>query len=77
MRLKLYDLHSAPNVIRFIKSRRIRWVEHLARAAYGQGAYRVLVARNEGKKSLGSHGLRREDDIRMDIKELGLGRGVH
>jgi len=69
-------MYSAPNIIRVIKSRRIRWVEHLARAANSKGAYRVLMARIKGKKSLGRTGLRREDNIKKDIQELGLGHGL-
>jgi hypothetical protein len=60
---ELCDLYSAPNITRVIKSRRIRWVEHLARAEYSKGAYR-----SRGKKSLGRHGFRRDDNIKMDIQ---------
>jgi hypothetical protein len=50
---ELYDLHSSPNIIRVIKSRRMRWAEHVARMGEGRGAYRILVGRPEGKRPLG------------------------
>ena len=49
---KLYDLYSSPNIIRVIKSRRMRWAGHVARIRDRRGAYVVLVERSEGKRSL-------------------------
>jgi hypothetical protein len=50
---ELYDLYSSPNIIRVIKSRRMRWAGHIACMGEGRGAYRVLVGRPEGRKPLG------------------------
>jgi hypothetical protein len=50
---ELYDLYSSPNIVRVIKSRRMRWAGHVARTGEGRGAYRVLVGRPEGKRQLG------------------------
>jgi hypothetical protein len=50
---ELHDLYSSPNIIRVIKSRRMRWVGHVARSGAGRGAYRVLVGRPEGRRPLG------------------------
>jgi hypothetical protein len=50
---ELHDLYSSPNIIRMIKSRRMRWAGHVARMGEGRGAYRVLVGRPEGKRPLG------------------------
>jgi hypothetical protein len=49
---ELYDLRSSPNIIHVIKSRRIRWVEHMACMGDGRGEYRVLVGRPVGKRML-------------------------
>jgi hypothetical protein len=50
---ELHDMYSSPNVIWVIKSRRMRWVGHVACTGNRRGAYRVLVARPEGEKQLG------------------------
>jgi hypothetical protein len=50
---ELHDLHLSPNIIRVIKSRRMRLVGHVARMGEGRGAYRVLVGRPEGRRPLG------------------------
>jgi hypothetical protein len=46
---ELYSLYSSPNIVRVIKSRRVRWARHVARMEEGRGVYRVLVWRPEGK----------------------------
>src|SRR5215475_12568112 len=70
---ELNDLYSSPNIVRVIKSRRMRWVGHVARMGEGRGVYRVLVGKPEGKRSLGRPRLGWEDNIRMDLQEVGLG----
>jgi hypothetical protein len=64
---ELNDLYSSPNVIRVIKSKRMRWVGHVARMGEGRGAYRILVGRPEGRGPLGRPRRRWEDDIKMDL----------
>jgi hypothetical protein len=49
---ELHILYSSPNIVRVIKSRRMRWAGHMARRGEGRGAYRVLVGRPEGKRPL-------------------------
>jgi hypothetical protein len=49
---ELHSLYSSPNIVRAIKSRRMRWAGHTARMEEGRGVYRVLVGRPEGKKPL-------------------------
>jgi hypothetical protein len=44
---ELHDLYSSPNIVRVIKSRRMRWAGHVARIGEGRGVYRVLVGRQE------------------------------
>jgi len=50
---KLNDLYSSPNIVRVIKSRRMRWAEHVARMGEERGVYRVLVGKLEGRRPLG------------------------
>jgi hypothetical protein len=49
----LPDLYSSPSIIRIIKSRRIRWADHVARMGEKRNAYRLLVGKPEGKRPLG------------------------
>jgi hypothetical protein len=69
---ELHNLHSSPNIVRIIKSRRMRWAGHVARMGVGRGVYRVLVGRSEGKRPLGRPRRRREDNIKMDLRETGI-----
>jgi hypothetical protein len=50
---ELHNLYSSPNIVRVIKSRRIRWAGYVARIGEGRGVYRLLVGRPEGKRPLG------------------------
>jgi hypothetical protein len=68
----LNDLHCSPNIVRVIKSRRMRWAGHVARVGEERGVYRVLVGKPEGKRPLGRP-RRRWVDIRMDLQDLGCG----
>jgi hypothetical protein len=70
---ELRDLYSSPSIIRIIKSRRIRWVGHIARMGEKMNAYILLVGMPEGKKSLGRPRRRWVDNIRMDHGEVGWG----
>jgi hypothetical protein len=67
---ELHDPYSSPNIVRVIKSRRMRWAGHVARMGEGRGVYRVLVGRPEGKRPLGRR--RWEDNIKMDLSEIGI-----
>ena len=55
---ELNDFYSAPNIVRVIKSRRMRWVGHVTRMGDERGVYRVLVGKPEGKRPLGRPGRR-------------------
>ncbi|KAJ4447071.1 hypothetical protein ANN_09060 [Periplaneta americana] len=68
---ELHALYSSPGIIRNIKSRRLRWTGHVARMGESRNAYRVLVGRPEGKRPLGSSRRRWEDNIKMDLREVG------
>jgi hypothetical protein len=67
------DLYSSPNIIRVIKSRIIRWAGHVARMGEGRGAYRILMERPEGRRPLGRPMHRWEDNIKIDLQEVGWG----
>jgi hypothetical protein len=69
---ELHNLYSSPNIVRVIKSRRMRWAGHVARMGRGRGAYRVLVGRPEGKRPLGRPRRRWEDNIKMDLREIKI-----
>jgi len=70
---ELNDLYSSPNIVRAIKSRRMRWAGHVARMGERRGVYRVLVGKPEGKRPLGRPRHRWEDNIKMDLQEVGCG----
>ena len=72
--MELNVLYSSPNIVRVIKSRRMRWAAHVARMGEERGAFRVLVGKPEGKRPLGRRPRRRWlDNIRMDLQEVGCG----
>jgi len=70
---ELNDLYSSPNIVRMIKSRRMRWAEHVARRVEEREVYRVLLGKPEGRRPLGRPRRRWEDNISMDLKEVGCG----
>ena len=72
---ELNDLYSLPNILRVVKSRRMRWAGHVARMGEDRGVQRVLVGKHEGKRPLGRPRRRWDDNIKMDLQEVGGGRG--
>jgi hypothetical protein len=68
-----HNLYLSPDIVRQIKSRRIRWAEHVARMGADRKVYRVLVGKPEGKRPLGRPRLRWEEEIRMDLRDIGWG----
>jgi hypothetical protein len=69
---ELHDLCSSPYIVRVIKSRRVRWAGHVARMGEGRGFYRVLVGSPEGKRPLGRPRRKWEDNIKMDLRDIGI-----
>ena len=69
------DLYSLPNIVRVVKSRRMRWAGHVARMGEGRGVHRVLVGKSERKRPLGRPRRRWEDTIKMDLQEVAGGCG--
>ena len=82
---ELRDLYSLPNMVWVVKSRRMRWAEHVACMGEGRGVHRVLVGKPDGKMPLGRPRRRWEDNIKMDLQKwegvepgwnwLRIGRG--
>ena len=70
---ELNDLYSLPNIVRVVKSRRMRWAGHVARLRQGRGVYRVLMGKPEGKRPLGRPRRRWGDNIKTDLQEVGGG----
>ena len=70
---ELNDLYFSPNIVRVIKSRRMRWAGHVARMGDERRAYRVLVVKPEGKRPLGRPRRRWVDNISMALQDVGCG----
>jgi len=70
---ELNDLYCSPSIFRVIKAKIMRWVGHVARMGERRGVYSVLVGKPEGKRPLGRHRRGREDNIKVDLQELGCG----
>jgi hypothetical protein len=73
---ELHNLYSSPDIIRQIKSRRMRWAGHMARMGKERKLYKVLVGKPEGKRPLGRPRRRWEDGIRMNLRETGWGVSI-
>jgi hypothetical protein len=68
---ELHNLYSSTSIIRIITSRRVRWAGHVARMGEKRNAYRIFVGKPEGKRPLGRTRRSLEDDIKMDLREIG------
>jgi hypothetical protein len=69
---ELHVLYSSPNIVRVIKSRRMRWAVHMAGMGDGRSVYRVFVERPEDKRRLERPRRRLEDNIIVDLREIGI-----
>ena len=67
-------MYRLPNIVRVIKSRRLRWAGHVARMEDGRSVFNILAGKPTGKRPLGRSRRRRrwEDYIRMDLEEIGI-----
>jgi hypothetical protein len=70
---ELHGLYSSPSIVRLIKARRMRWAGQVARMGEVMGAYNILVGRPEGRRPLGRPRRRWEDNIKMNLREIGFG----
>jgi hypothetical protein len=69
---ELHNLYSSPNIIRMIKSRKMRWAGHVARMGAKRNPYSLLVGKPEGKRPLGRPRRRWMDNIKIDVREMGF-----
>ena len=70
---ELNDLYSSPNTVWVIKSRRMRWTGHVAHMGERRSIYRILVGKPKGKRPLGRPRRRWENNIKVDLPEVGCG----
>jgi hypothetical protein len=70
---ELHGLYSSPSIVRVMKARRMRWAGQVARMGGVRGAYNILVGKPEGRKLLRRPRRRWEDNIKMDLREIGFG----
>jgi hypothetical protein len=68
---ELCDLYFSPNIVWVIKSRRMRWAEHVFPMGNRRGVYRVLVGRPQGMNPLGTSRFRGENNIKIDFQGVG------
>jgi hypothetical protein len=64
-------LYSSPSIIRIMKSKRMRWADHVARMGEKRNAYRLLVVKPKGKRPLGRPRRRWIDNIKMALRKRG------
>jgi hypothetical protein len=69
----LNDVYCSPNIVQAIQSRRMRWAGHVARMGKAGCVYRVLVGKPEGKRLLGRFRRKWEDNIKLNLQEVGCG----
>jgi hypothetical protein len=69
---ELHRLYPSPKFVRVIKSRRLKWAGLVARIGEGRGVYRDLIGKTESKKPLGRPRRRWEDNVKMDLREIGI-----
>ena len=68
-------MYRSPNIVRVIKYRRLRWAGHVARIEEGRSAFKILTGKPKGTRPLGRPRCRWEDNIRMDLEEIGINAG--
>ena len=74
---ELHSLYRSPNIVGVIKSRRLRWAGHVARMEKGRSAFKILTGKPTGKRPLGRPRRRWEDNIRMDLEEIGMNAALN
>jgi hypothetical protein len=70
---EIRGLYSSPSIVKVIKASRMRWAGYVARVGEVRGAYNILVGWPEGRRPLGRPRRRWEDNIKMDLREIGFG----
>ena len=69
---ELHSLYHLVNIVKVIKSRRLRWAGHVAKREEGRSAFKILTGKPTGKRPLGRPRHRWADNIRIDLKEIGI-----
>ena len=72
---ELHSLYRSPNIVRVIKSIKLRWAGHVARMEEGRSAFKILTGKSIGKRPLGRPRRRWENNIRVDLEEIGINAG--
>ena len=72
---ELHSLYRSPNIVWVIKSRKLRWSGHVARMEEGRSAFKILTSKPTGNTPLGRARRRWEDNIKMDLEEIGINAG--
>ena len=72
---EFHSLYRAPNIIRMVKSRRLRWAGYVARMKEGRSGFRILASKPTGKRPLLRPRRRWEDNIRVDLEGIGINAG--
>ena len=72
---ELHALYFSPNIVRNLQSRRLAWAGHVVRMEQSRNAYRVLVGKPEGMKPSEGPRCRWENNIKMDLREVGCDPG--
>ena len=65
-------LYRSPDIVKVIKSRRLRWAGHIAKMEEVWSAFQILIGTTAGKRPLGRSRRRWEDNIRTYLKEIGI-----
>ena len=65
-------MYRSPNIVRVIKSRRSKWAGHVARMEEGRSSFKISTGKRTGNRPLGKSRRRWEDNIRIDLKEMGV-----
>ena len=68
-------MYCSPNIVRVTKSRRLRWAGHVVKMEESRRAFKILTGKPTGKKPLGRPRHRCEDNIRIDLEEIGINAG--
>ena len=69
---KLHSLYHSPNIVRMIKSRRLKWAGYRVRMGVGRSAFKILTRKPTGNRPFRRPRRRWEDKIRIDLKVIGI-----
>ena len=73
---ELHSLYRSPNIVKVIKSRKLRWTNHVVRMKEGRSVFKILTGKPTGNRPLGRPRRWREDNIRIDLQEIVIRIGI-